>query len=77
MNYGHIVNTLTKQSVQLTCTSHTSSLRPLALLPSGGELVMVDLMVGKKLKNLCGHYGSVSCVVGHPIEQVSAYKEGT
>ncbi len=32
---------------------------------------MVDLMVGKKLKSLYGHYGSISCVVGHPVEQVS------
>lgn len=70
INYGHIANTATKQTVQFACTPHTSSLQPLALLPSGGELVMMELMTGKKLKSLHGHYGSVNCVAGHPVEQV-------
>ncbi len=73
INYGYIENTLTKQSVQFSCTPHASSLRPLVVLPSGGRLVMVDLMTGRELKRLHGHYGSISCVAGHPIEQVRGW----
>ena len=31
---------------------------------------MLELMTGKKLKSLSGHYGAVNCVVGHHVEQV-------
>ena len=33
---------------------------------------MVELMTGKKVKKLCGHFGNVNCVIGHPLEQVNS-----
>ena len=31
---------------------------------------MIDMMSGKKIKSLSGHFGSVHSLVVHPVEQV-------
>jgi len=70
MNYGRLPNPGPKQNIQLFLTSHTLSLVPLALVPCAAELRLLDLLAGKTVKRLYGHFGDVFCVVGHPKEQV-------
>ena len=70
INYGRLLNTLPKQMIQFTVTSHTSTLHPLICLPSSGDIVMIEMLTGKILRRLQGHFGQVNCLVSHPVEQV-------
>ena len=70
INYGRLPNTLGQQRVQFTVTSHTSTLHPIVCLPSSGDIVLVEMLTGKMIKKLQGHFGSVNCVASHPFEQV-------
>ena len=71
INYGRIHNTLPKQTCPLAISSPASSLDPVVCVPSGGEVVMLDMWTGKRIKKLGGHFGKVHCLATHPLEQVT------
>ncbi len=70
INYGRLSNPGASQNIQLCITDHTLSASPMALVPCNNELRLLDLIAGKTVKRLRGHFGDVFCVTGHPREQV-------
>ena len=70
VNYGRLCNTLQNQNCPLGFSPLPSTLQPVVCVPVGGEVVMLDMMSGKKIKSLSGHFGSVHSLVVHPVEQV-------
>ncbi|XP_064385790.1 DNA excision repair protein ERCC-8-like [Halichondria panicea] len=69
INYGHLTNYDTHTSVQFAVSSHTSTLHPVVCLPSSGSILLIEMLTGKKIKSLQGHFGTVNCVMTHPFEQ--------
>ena len=64
-------NTLPKQTCPLALSPPSSTLHPVICVPVGGEVVMVEMLTGRKMRKLGGHYGTVHCLSVHPHEQVS------
>ena len=70
INYGHVRNTFPKEMVQFCVTPHTSTLHPIVCLPSSGDILMFEMLTGKKINKLQGHFGQVTCLLAHHTEQV-------
>ena len=70
VNYGRIRNTLPTQTCPLSLPSLSSTLHPMVCVPVGGGVVVLDMMTGKKMRTLSGHFGSVHSLAIHPLEQV-------
>lgn len=75
INYGRITNIDAHTNIQFTVTPHTSTLHPIVCVPSGGSILLVEMLTGKKIKTLQGHFGSVNCVLTHPFEQVKLHEQ--
>lgn len=72
VNYGRVRNTHPTQTCPLSLSPIVSTLNPVVCVPVGGEVVLMDMMTGKKMRTLAGHFGGVCSLVVHPTEQVNS-----
>lgn len=72
INYGRVSNWFSGHcQLAVTTCGHTSRGGGFVYVPSGHDIVVLDLMSGKKLGMLEGHFRNVNCCSLHPYEQVS------
>ena len=72
VNYGRVRNTHPTQTCPLSLSPIASTLTPVVCVPVGGEVVLMEMTTGKKMKSLAGHFGGVHSLVVHPTEQVKS-----
>ena len=72
INYGRVSNWCANHcQFAVTSCGHTCKGGGFLFVPSGHDVIALDLMNGKKLGELQGHFRSVNCCILHPYEQVS------
>lgn len=72
INYGRVSNWFVNHcQFAVTTCGHTPRGGGFLFVPSGHDVIVLDLMNGKKLRELQGHFRSVNCCSLHPYEQVN------